>query len=105
MQKFGVKNGPVDRRRLSDQDKAAYNESGAYAERATAVARTRARRGNMAYQSKRPVAATEQSPGTGGMGVGLGAQIGRNQEIGANNRQTKSYRPNKPSSKSDLFKK
>ena len=105
MQKFGVKNGPVDRRRLSDQDKAAYNQSGAYGERASAVARTRAYRGNMAYNAKRPVAATEQSPGTGGMGVGLGAQIGRNQEIGANKRQSESYRPKKPNSKSDLFKK
>lgn len=105
MQKFGVKNGPVDRRRLSDQDKAAYNQSGAYGERATAVARTRAYRGNMAYNAKRPVASTEQTPGTGGMGVGLGAQIGRNQEIGANKRKSESFRPKKPDIKSDLYKK
>ena len=103
MRKFGVKNGPVDRRRLSDQDKSAYNRSGAYGERATAVARTRARRGNMAYKAKAPVAATAQEPGSGGMGVGLGAQIGRNQEIGANKRKSESFRPNKPDIKSHIY--
>ena len=105
MQKFGVKNGPVDRRRLSDQDKAAYNQSGAYGERATAVARTRAYRGNMAYKAKAPVAATPQTPGSGGMGVGLGAQISRNQEIGANKRKSESFRPDKPDIKSGLYSK
>ena len=105
MRKFGVKNGPVDRRRLSDQDKSAYNQSGAYGERASAVARTRAYRGNMAYKAKTPVAHTAQEPGSGGMGVGLGAQIGRNQEIGANKRKSESFRPNKPDIKSDLYSK
>jgi hypothetical protein len=79
VQKFGVKNGPVDRRRLSDQDKSDYNGSGAYNERAQAVSRTRAYRGDRAYQAKRPQASTPQTPGTGGMGVGLGAQIERQQ--------------------------
>jgi hypothetical protein len=93
VRKFGVKNGPVDRRRLSDQDKAAYNTSGGYAERAQAVSRVRAYRGNMAYQSKRPVASTPHTPGTGGMGVGLVAQNERNREIGSNKRISESYRP------------
>ena len=104
MRKYGVKNGPVDRRRLSDQDKAAYNQSGAYGERASAVARTRAYRGNMAYAAKTPVAHTAQTPGTGGLGVGLSAQIGRNQEIGANKRTSESYRPDKPDIKSSIYK-
>ena len=103
MRKFGVKNGPVDRRRLSDQDKSAYNQSGAYGERASAVARTRAYRGRMAYKAKTPVAATAQEPGSGGMGVGLGAQIERNQEIGANKRKSESFRPNKPDIKSHIY--
>jgi len=93
VQKFGVKNGPVDRRRLSDQDKEAYNQSGAYGERASAVKRVKAYRGDRAYQAKRPVASTPHTPGTGGMGVGLGAQIQRNQEIGANKRKSESFRP------------
>jgi hypothetical protein len=64
VQKFGVKNGPVDRRRLSDKDKSDYNGSGAYNERAQAVGRTRAFRGRRAYDAKRPIAATENAPGT-----------------------------------------
>jgi len=103
VQKFGVKNGPVDRRRLSDQDKAAYNQSGAYNERASAVKRVKAYRGDRAYQAKRPVASTPQTPGTGGMGVGLGAQIQRNQEIGANNRKSESFRPDMDSVYKNIY--
>ncbi len=103
MQKFGVKNGPVDRRRLSDQDKEAYNTSGAYGERANAVSRTRAYRGKRAYDAKRPQAATPQTPGTGGLGVGLGAQIQRNQEIGANKRKSEGFRPEMDNVYKDIY--
>ena len=103
MQKFGVKNGPVDRRRLSDQDKEAYNQSGAYGERASAVKRVKAYRGDRAYQAKRPVASTPQTPGTGGVGVGLGAQIQRNREIGANKRKSESFRPDLENVNKGLF--
>ena len=103
MQKFGVKNGPVDRRRLSDQDKSDYNGSGAYSERAQAVGRTRAFRGRRAYDSKRPIAATENAPGTGGIGVGLGAQIERNREIGANKRKSEGFRPDMDNIYKDIY--
>lgn len=103
MQKFGVKNGPVDRRRLSDQDKSDYNGSGAYGERAQAVGRTRAYRGQRAYQAKRPQASTPQTPGTGGMGVGLGAQIERNREIGANKRKSEGFRPQLDNVYKDIY--
>ena len=105
MRKFGVKNGPVDRRRLSDQDKSAYNQSGAYGERASAVARTRAYRGNMAYKAKTPVAHTAQEPGSGGMYLREEAQAARNRKIGANKRKSEGFRPNKPDIKSDLYSK
>jgi hypothetical protein len=103
VQKFGVKNGPVDRRRLSDQDKSDYNGSGAYNERAQAVSRTRAYRGDRAYQAKRPQASTPQTPGTGGMGVGLGAQIERNREIGANKRKSEGFRPQLDNVYKDIY--
>ena len=103
MQKFGVKNGPIDRRRLSDQDKQAYNSSGAYGERASAVKRVKAYRGDRAYQAKRPVASTPHTPGTGGMGVGLGAQIERNREIGANKRKSESFRPEMDNVYKDIY--
>ena len=103
MQKFGVKNGPVDRRRLSDQDKSDYNGSGAYGERASAVKRVKAYRGDRAYQAKRPQASTPQTPGTGGMGVGLGAQIERNREIGSNKRKSESFRPDMDNIYKDIY--
>ena len=103
MQKFGVKNGPVDRRRLSDEDKEAYNKSGAYGERAKAVGRTRAYRGDRAYQAKRPQASTTSTPGTGGQGVGLGAQQDRNREIGTNKRKSESFRPDMDNVYEDLY--
>ena len=103
MQKFGVKNGPVDRRRLSDKDKNAYNGSGAYSERAQAVGRTRAFRGRRAYDAKRPIASTENAPGTGGIGVGLGAQIERNREIGANKRKSEGFRPDMDNIYKDIY--
>ena len=103
MQKFGVKKGPVDRRRLSDQDKSDYNGSGAYGERASAVKRVKAYRGDRAYQAKRPIASTPQTPGTGGMGVGLGAQIERNREIGSNKRKSESFRPDMDNIYKDIY--
>jgi hypothetical protein len=103
VQKFGVRNGPVDRRRLSDQDKEAYNSSGAYGERAQAVGRTRAFRGRRAYDAKRPIASTPQTPGTGGLGVGLGAQQSRNREIGDNKRKSESFRPEMENVYEDLY--
>jgi len=103
VQKFGVKNGPVDRRRLSDQDKSDYNGSGAYSERAQAVGRTRAFRGRRAYDAKRPIASTENAPGTGGIGVGLGAQIERNREIGANKRKSEGFRPDMDNIYKDIY--
>jgi len=89
----GIKNKPVDRRYLSDQDKSDYNQSGAYGRRAQAVSRARAYRGNLAYSTNAPQRTVVHTPGTGGYGVGLGAQIQLNQEIGAQNSRMKGFRP------------
>ena len=104
MQKFGVKNGPVDRRRLSDQDKQAYNQSGAYSERAQAVGRTRAFRGRRAYDAKRPIASTPQAPGTGSFNPdGEGIQQSRNREIGINKRKSEGFRPEMDNVYKDIY--
>lgn len=104
MQKFGVKKGPVDRRRLSDQDKAAYNQSGAYGERASAVKRVKAFRGDRAYQAKRPVAATEQTPGSGSLSSdGSGIQQERNRQVGINKRKSESFRPEMDNVYKDIY--
>ena len=104
MQKFGVKNGPVDRRRLSDQDKGDYNGSGAYNERAQAVGRTRAYRGNRAYQAKRPIAATERTPGSGSLNEdGSGIQQERNRQVGINKRKSEGFRPQLDNVYKDIY--
>jgi len=100
----GIRNKPVDRRYLSDQDKADYNNSGEYGRAATAVKRARAYRGNMAYQRNRPPRTVEKTPGTGGFGVGLGAQISRNREIGQTNRMFEDLRPDLDPSVFDIYK-
>ena len=104
MQKFGVKNGPVDRRRLSDKDKSDYNGSGAYSERAQAVGRTRAFRGRQAYDANKPIAATENTPGSGAFNPnGEGIQQERNREIGINKRKSEGFRPDMDNIYEDLY--
>ncbi len=104
MQKFGVRNGPVDRRRLSDQDKSDYNGSGAYGERAQAVGRTRAYRGMRAYQANRPQASTPQTPGSGAFNkYGEGIQQERNREIGINKRKSEGFRPEMDNVYKDIY--
>ena len=93
MRTTGIKNKPVDRRYLSDQDKSDYNQSGAYGRRAQAVGRARAYRGNLAYQTNAPQRTVVHTPGTGGWGVGLGAQQMRNRKIGAENARVEGFMP------------
>jgi len=100
----GIRNKPVDRRYLSDQDKFDYNNSGEYSRRAGAVKRAKAYRGNMAYQNNRPMRTVTRTPGTGGFGVGLGAQISRNREIGAAQRQAEALRPDLDNPLVDIYK-
>ena len=103
MRSAGLRNKPVDRRYLSDQDKSDYNNSGEYGQRATALARARGRRGQMAYQASRPMNTTSRTPGTGGFTAGIAAQQGRLREYGQNRQSEFSVRP--PSNKGDMFKK
>ena len=106
MRSAGLRNKPVDRRYLSDQDKSDYNNSGEFSKAATALSRARAYRGRQAYQRNRPMNTQGKTPGTGGFTVGLQAQQARNREIGVARNPDRfdldSMRA--PSSKGDLFK-
>ena len=102
MRSANLRNKPVDRRYLSDQDKSDYNQSGEYAERATALSRARQRKGNMAYQYRRPMNTQGRTPGTGGNFKGIGVQQARLGEYGAG-RQSE-FQIKAPSSKGDMFK-
>ena len=103
MRTAGIKNKPVDRRYLSDQDKSDYNQ-GAYQSRAQAVGRARAYRGNIAYRTNSPERTVVHTPGTGGQGVGLGAQQDRNREIGAQNARMEGFKPEIKDIYKDLYK-
>ena len=82
MRSTNLRNKPVDRRYLSDKDKSDYNQSGEYGRRATALARARGRKGQMAYQANRPMNTQGRTPGTGGFSQGIGIQQQRLGEYG-----------------------
>ena len=104
MKTAGIRNKPVDRRYLSDQDKSDYNNSGEYSKRAGAVKRAKAYRGNMAYQTNRPKRTVTRTPGTGGFTLGRSAQVRRNREIGSARRQSEALRPGLDNSLADIYK-
>ena len=102
MRSTNLRNKPVDRRYLSDKDKLDYNASGAPSKAATALARTRAYRGQQAYRRNTPPATTQRRPGTGGFTGGISVQQNRLREYGNNRRSDFSVKT--PSKKGDIFK-
>ena len=93
MRTAGLRNGPVDRRYLSDQDKSDYNNSGEYGERASALSRARQYRGQMAYQQNRPKSTVTSTPGTGGTYSRGQAQRNRKSAAAAQNSRSAGLRP------------
>ena len=102
----GLRNQPVDRRYLSDQDKEMYNRGGGYGERASAKARAQSRRGNISYNANRPTRTTiskEQgkargrAAGIAGFGdftrYGDEAQRERMSEMRAEKKRSEGFRP------------
>ena len=89
---------PIDRRRLSAQDKSDYNMV-----RSKKIAGARARRGQMAKRENNPIAHTTQKPGTGGFTQGLSIQQQRNREKGAEVRRSKALRPTADMSQYEIY--
>ncbi len=92
MKSTNLRNKPLDRRRLSAEDRAQYNPTN----RMKAVSKARARKGQLAWANKTNVGRQEQKPGTGGFTSGLALQQARNREEGAKVRRSKELRPEKP---------
>ena len=92
MKTTNLRNKPIDRRRLSAEDRAQYDPS----KRMKAVSRARQRKGNLAWDNKVNVGRQEQNPGTGGFTSGIELQQQRNREEGAKVRRSKALRPEKP---------
>ncbi len=88
---MNLRNAPVDKRRLKKEDRN-FDTS----KRETALKKARQRRGNIAYQRKRPQRTTEQAPGSGGFTQGRSIQQARLRDKGAKARRSKSFRPEDP---------
>ena len=80
---------PIDRRRLSAQDRNTYRE----APRRQAIARARQYKANWSTNQQRRPFATEQRPGTGGFTQGIARQQQRLRMKGAEERRAQSFRP------------
>ena len=89
---MNLRNKPVDKRRLTAEERQSYRSQN----RATAVARTKMRRGQLAWNSKVNLGRQEQKPGTGGFTSGLALQQMRNRQKGAEIERAKQLRAEKP---------
>ena len=89
---MNLRNKPVDKRRLSAEDRESYRP----ADRQQAHSRAKQRKGQMAWDAKVTRGTQEQKPGTGGFTKGLAAQQDRNRQKGAEVRRSKQLRAEKP---------
>ena len=93
MKSAGLRNKPLDRRYLRDDEREAYDASGDYNARASALKRTKAYKGQMAYEQNRPIRTVTRTPGTGGMNSGIGIQRQRKVNQAMTNERTATLRP------------
>ena len=92
MKSTNLRNKPVDKRRLSKEDRGTYQSSN----RSSALAKARARKGKLAWNNKVNIGKQEQKPGTGGFTQGISMQQARLREEGAKVQRAKALRPEKP---------
>ena len=103
MKSAGLRNKPIDRRRMSMEDRGIYNQTDGPSRRSSALSRARGRRGQMAYERNRPMRTQSGSVATGGMNHrGDQIQQGRLREVGVN--RNSEFKVESPSNKGDLFK-
>ena len=83
-----LRNAPIDRRRLTDEDNAQYKGG----DRVSAARRAMAYRGQMAQARNTEQRATDQRPGTGGFSTGIGIQQARLRQVGEEERRAEALR-------------
>ena len=89
---INVMNPPIDRRRLSDEDKALYNRSGMHSMAQRALARTRAYRGRQKYERNRPPNTQSRTP-RNEFFDDIAIQQQRMRQLGMENRRAESFVP------------
>ena len=85
---MNLTNAPLDRRRLSAEDRAIYSP----AKRQSAAARTRAYRGQMAWDNNSEKKTQPSRPASGGLSLGRQAQQARLRDEGAKVERSKRLR-------------
>lgn len=98
------RNEPVDLRYLSDQDKQDFQRGGGYGEQVSNYKRARMNKGRLAYDAKRQIRTTSQTPGTGGQPADIAVQQERNRRIGVERDSAKAQRPQMDNSMYDIYK-
>ena len=88
MKTTNLRNKPVDKRRLSAQDKEQYQGRA----KAKNVAQARLKRGQLAWDNKVDVGRQEHRPGTGGFTASIGTQQQRVREEGQKLARSKQLR-------------
>ena len=91
---------PIDRRRLSKQDRNTYQPQN----RLGAIARAKAFKSYLSSDLQRKPFATEQKPGTGGQTLGSEMQPARLRKAGSEQRRAEAFRPENIVSK-DIYNK
>ncbi len=92
MKSTNLRNKPVDKRRLSAEDRESYRPNN----RASALAKARQRKGQMAWDNKVPIGKQERKPGSGGLSMGRNTQGQRQAQEGAKVQRSKQLRAEKP---------
>jgi len=87
-----LRNKPVDKRRLSMEDRESYRPSS----RSSALSKARQRKGQMAWDKNVTRGTQEQKPGTGGLSMGRNTQGQRQAEESGKVRRSKALRAEKP---------
>ena len=98
MRSAGLRNKPIDRRRLNMKDRSDYNNSGEYGNKAQALSRVRQYRGRQAYQRNLPTNTQGRTPGSGSFGP-------RDRKVQGMPKFEGVPSTKAPSAKGDLFKK
>ena len=86
------------------RDRSDLNRGGGRQSEENAQRYLRAYKGNVAYEAKKPIKTTTQTPGTGGMTQGLGIQQQRQREIGDANRRSEGFKPDMEDNIYDIYK-
>ena len=94
-----LRDKPIDRRRLSREDRATYRPG----QRTQKIARARARKGYMSQMDNMPKNTTDRKAGTGGFTKGITVQQDRVREKGAELKRSKALRPTVDQSMYDIY--